>query len=245
MMTCLFGIIPMTIIIIDSRTIVTPMIIMNTVIMMMTWSIIMEGNVDDVVTVVVVGNNHSYPGRKHFWRQTYHEEHPGLLWPRLCAALLFAPAVADWSVWIDVDPLLGVCSRRWPSRRKEIRLTMLAGSWRLAVSDHLHWWSTEIYGREKCGRRVGKLGAKPAEEPVSERLDKRRAKMSPWPQSAAGLVGLKPTESIYRLCLTPLLPWCRLKTTNKRAKFETLKSFCLLFPTAMWKDFHQNVWHWK
>jgi len=29
--------------------------------------------------------------------------------------------------------------------------------------------------------------------------------------------------------LTPSLPWCHLKTTNKRAKFETFEPFCLLF----------------
>ena len=28
--------------------------------------------------------------------------------------------------------------------------------------------------------------------------------------------------------LTPSLPWCHFKTTNKSAKFETIKPFCLL-----------------
>ena len=33
--------------------------------------------------------------------------------------------------------------------------------------------------------------------------------------------------------LNPSLPWCHLKMTNKSAKFETLKPFCLLFHTGM------------
>ena len=28
---------------------------------------------------------------------------------------------------------------------------------------------------------------------------------------------------------------------NKNVKFETLKAFCFLFRTVLWKDFHQNV----
>ena len=37
--------------------------------------------------------------------------------------------------------------------------------------------------------------------------------------------------------LTPSLPWCHLKATNKRAKFETLRPFRLLIRTGMWTDF--------
>jgi len=33
--------------------------------------------------------------------------------------------------------------------------------------------------------------------------------------------------------LTPSLPWCHLKTTNKSAKSETVQHFCLLF----------RIWH--
>ena len=43
--------------------------------------------------------------------------------------------------------------------------------------------------------------------------------------------------------LTPSLPWCHLKTTNKSAKSETLKPFCLLFRTGVRKDVHQNAEH--
>ena len=32
-----------------------------------------------------------------------------------------------------------------------------------------------------------------------------------------------------------------LNKSDKGAKFETLKPFCLLFGTGMWKDFHQNA----
>ena len=32
-----------------------------------------------------------------------------------------------------------------------------------------------------------------------------------------------------------------MKTTNQSAKFETLKAFCLLFRTGVWKDFYQKV----
>ena len=45
--------------------------------------------------------------------------------------------------------------------------------------------------------------------------------------------------------LTPSLIRCHLKTTNKIETFETLKHFCLLFHTGMWKDFHQNAQDWK
>ena len=45
--------------------------------------------------------------------------------------------------------------------------------------------------------------------------------------------------------LTPSLPWCHLKMANENAKFETLKPSCFLFCTGMWKDFHQNIYHWK
>ena len=41
--------------------------------------------------------------------------------------------------------------------------------------------------------------------------------------------------------LTPSLTGCHLKTTNKSAKFQILKPFCLLFRTGMWNDFHQNA----
>ena len=37
--------------------------------------------------------------------------------------------------------------------------------------------------------------------------------------------------------LTPSLPWCHFKTTNKTTKSETLNRFCLLFRTGMWKDY--------
>ena len=47
------------------------------------------------------------------------------------------------------------------------------------------------------------------------------------------------TVSVY---LTPSLPRCHLKTTNKSAKCETLYCFCLLFCTGMWKDLHQNTY---
>ena len=43
------------------------------------------------------------------------------------------------------------------------------------------------------------------------------------------------------LTLSLPLPWYHLKTTNESAKSETLKPFCLLFCTGMWKDFHQNA----
>ena len=43
------------------------------------------------------------------------------------------------------------------------------------------------------------------------------------------------------LSLTPSLPWCHLKTTNKSVKSETLKPFCFRFCTGMWKDLHQNA----
>ena len=33
--------------------------------------------------------------------------------------------------------------------------------------------------------------------------------------------------------LTPSLPGCHLKTTNKAAKFETLKPFCFIFRTGI------------
>ena len=46
-----------------------------------------------------------------------------------------------------------------------------------------------------------------------------------------------------RFVLTPSLPWCHLKTTNTSSKSETLKPFCLLFRTGMWKDFHRNAEH--
>ena len=42
---------------------------------------------------------------------------------------------------------------------------------------------------------------------------------------SAGFVRLR----FCKCWLTPSLPWCHLKTTNKRAKFETLKHFCFLF----------------
>ena len=45
--------------------------------------------------------------------------------------------------------------------------------------------------------------------------------------------------------LTPSLPWSHLKTTNKSAKFETLRHFCLIFRYGMWKEFRQNASHWK
>ena len=35
------------------------------------------------------------------------------------------------------------------------------------------------------------------------------------------------------------------KTTNKSIEFETLQPFCFLFRTGLWKDFHQNAYHWK
>ena len=62
-----------------------------------------------------------------------------------------------------------------------------------------------------------------------------------------------PTGLIYimktRPALTPSLPWCHFKTTNKRAKCETLKLFffflLLLFGPGFGKDFHQNASHWK
>ena len=54
----------------------------------------------------------------------------------------------------------------------------------------------------------------------------------------------KCTQSPY-LLLTPSMPWCHLKTTNKSMKFETLKPFCFLFCNGMWKNFHQNAQHWK
>ena len=41
--------------------------------------------------------------------------------------------------------------------------------------------------------------------------------------------------------LTPSLIRCHLKTTNTIGTFETLKHFCLLFRTGMWKGFHQNA----
>ena len=41
--------------------------------------------------------------------------------------------------------------------------------------------------------------------------------------------------------LTPSLPGCYLKITNKSAKLETLKPFCLLVALACEKDFHQNA----
>ena len=37
--------------------------------------------------------------------------------------------------------------------------------------------------------------------------------------------------------LTPSLPWCHVKTTNKRAKFQTLKPFCFLFSRWYVKEF--------
>ena len=45
--------------------------------------------------------------------------------------------------------------------------------------------------------------------------------------------------------LTPSLPWCHLKTTNKSAKFEILKPFRFIFWSGTWVDFHQNVQHSK
>ena len=47
--------------------------------------------------------------------------------------------------------------------------------------------------------------------------------------------------SVLGYNLTPSLPWCCSKMANENAKFETLKPFCLLFLTGMWKDFHQNI----
>ena len=49
--------------------------------------------------------------------------------------------------------------------------------------------------------------------------------------------------ALLSLCqtLTPSLPWCRFKMTNESAKSKTLRPFCLLFHTGMWKDFHQNA----
>ena len=41
------------------------------------------------------------------------------------------------------------------------------------------------------------------------------------------------TSKITKATLTPSLPSCHFKTTNKSAKFETLKPFCLLFHTGM------------
>ena len=45
--------------------------------------------------------------------------------------------------------------------------------------------------------------------------------------------------------LTPSLPWCHLKTTNKSAKLEILQLFCFLFRSGFGEDFHQNSLHWK
>ena len=45
-------------------------------------------------------------------------------------------------------------------------------------------------------------------------------------------------QSFY---LTPSLPICQLKTTNKCAKFETCNCFCLIFHIDKWKDFHRNT----
>ena len=39
----------------------------------------------------------------------------------------------------------------------------------------------------------------------------------------------------------PSLPQCHLKTTSKRAKFETPHPFCLLFRIGVLKEFYQNV----
>ena len=37
--------------------------------------------------------------------------------------------------------------------------------------------------------------------------------------------------------LTSSLPWCHLKTTDKSAKFKTLKLFVFVFATGLWKVF--------
>jgi len=47
------------------------------------------------------------------------------------------------------------------------------------------------------------------------------------------------------LVLTPSLPWCHVKTTDKSAKFETLKPLWFPFRQGMWTDFHQNAQHSK
>ena len=36
----------------------------------------------------------------------------------------------------------------------------------------------------------------------------------------------------FNVLLTPSLPWCHLKTTNKSRKFEVLKPFCMFFALA-------------
>ena len=43
------------------------------------------------------------------------------------------------------------------------------------------------------------------------------------------LTGLYQNHRLRHSDLTPSLPWCHLKTTNKNAKFETLDCFCLIF----------------
>ena len=49
-------------------------------------------------------------------------------------------------------------------------------------------------------------------------------------QTARGsIIDVAYLGAFHILSLTPSLPRCRLKTSNKRAKFETLKTFCLLF----------------
>ena len=44
----------------------------------------------------------------------------------------------------------------------------------------------------------------------------------------------------FFLTLTALLPRHHLKMANKSLKSESLKPFCRLFCTGMWKDFYQN-----
>ena len=49
----------------------------------------------------------------------------------------------------------------------------------------------------------------------------------------SGVIPFIKYKTTLRQQLTPSLPWCHLKTTNKSAKFETLKPFSFLFRTGM------------
>ena len=45
--------------------------------------------------------------------------------------------------------------------------------------------------------------------------------------------------------INPFAAMRSLENDSKSVKFETLKSFCLLFRMGMRKDFDQNTQHWK
>ena len=50
---------------------------------------------------------------------------------------------------------------------------------------------------------------------------------------------------LFITLLTPSLPWCHLKTTNKSAKYKTLNCFCLYFSHCHVKGFSLKHIHGK